>query len=169
MKRGEFERCRHTHQDLLSSALWAGAESWIQTERTLDETYYPSLAGLALSQRNEGQVVGREWAYTRKNVDLTQMPLLVVPQLWIWTSATTGIISAYSLPHRSPVKHELDILYGHDAPEGTRAWRSRDMSQASPLTTIWPLAHIASMIYAVLSSTPVRASSMLACVLFKLS
>ncbi|KAI1383028.1 uncharacterized protein F4822DRAFT_90190 [Hypoxylon trugodes] len=62
------------------------ARSVIRFERTLDETYYPSLSAEALEARNEDQVVSREWVEIRDpdSDDGDPMPILMVPQLWIW-------------------------------------------------------------------------------------
>ncbi|KAI0186440.1 hypothetical protein EV127DRAFT_514460 [Xylaria flabelliformis] len=69
----------------------------VQSERTIDETYFPSLSAKTLDHRNENQVVSRE---TKKvthsgSADEDQVPMLMVPQLWIWRFDQL-VLSAYS-------------------------------------------------------------------------
>ncbi|KAI0546576.1 hypothetical protein F4679DRAFT_587418 [Xylaria curta] len=70
---------------------------FIHHERTLDETYYPSLSAHVLASRNKSQVVSREW--NRNQKEPKDGPILTVPQLWIWMIGR-NIISAY--PEKDP-------------------------------------------------------------------
>lgn len=73
------------------------AQSTVQVEQTLDETYYSALPNEALAHRNNDQVVSREWMKTLDGVqiDYNERPILVVPQLWLWRSSGC-ILTAYS-------------------------------------------------------------------------
>lgn len=55
----------------------------IHLERTLDEAYYPGLGRKALERRNEDQVVTRGYRVDEKVSD-DHLPILMVPQLWLW-------------------------------------------------------------------------------------
>ncbi|KAI1170584.1 hypothetical protein F4777DRAFT_594859 [Nemania sp. FL0916] len=52
--------------------------SILRSERTIDETYFPSLSAESLETRDASQVVSRE------HTDETKRPILVVPNIWIW-------------------------------------------------------------------------------------
>jgi Mg2+ and Co2+ transporter CorA len=77
-------------------------------ERTLDEAYYPGLRSEVLDKRNKGQVITREPlialasfedleedATIARLVDMYDVPILMVPQLWIWRF-DRYIVSAHS-------------------------------------------------------------------------
>jgi Mg2+ and Co2+ transporter CorA len=82
---------------------WDVAERLVQTERTLDEAYYPSLDEEALKARNKDQVVSRECKKSLKGERVSDdtRPILMVPQFWIW-KFEDHILSAYSCPGTSP-------------------------------------------------------------------
>ncbi|KAI0098006.1 hypothetical protein GGR51DRAFT_566043 [Nemania sp. FL0031] len=60
----------------------------LHPERTLDETYFPSLSFDSLEAREKSQVVSREFHEDAK-------PILVVPNLWIWRIGCS-ILTTYS-------------------------------------------------------------------------
>jgi Mg2+ and Co2+ transporter CorA len=77
-------------------------------ERTLDEAYYPGLRSEILDKRNKGQVITREplmalASFESLEEDSTiarllkehDVPLLMVPQLWIWRF-DRYVVSAHS-------------------------------------------------------------------------
>jgi Mg2+ and Co2+ transporter CorA len=66
----------------------------IYRDRTLDETYYPGLDMKSLKDRNNDQVVSREYKRTRQR-DEGHLPILMVPQLWLWRM-NHFLVSAYS-------------------------------------------------------------------------
>ncbi|KAI0382190.1 hypothetical protein F5Y04DRAFT_279974 [Hypomontagnella monticulosa] len=64
------------------------SEKYIHHERTLEETYYPSLSNRALTARKSNQVVFREYRGTTESTSNgdrqeSRQPILTVPQLWI--------------------------------------------------------------------------------------
>lgn len=75
--------------------VWPSAGKYYQTERTLDEAYYPALDANVLAARNDQQVVTRECKKTANRSAVTgkKRPVLVVQQLWIW-SCSNIVISA---------------------------------------------------------------------------
>lgn len=82
----------------------------IQTNRTLDEAYYPSLDDQVLGERNKDQVVTKE---CKKSLDGQilfegQKPILMVSQLWIWR-VDDWILSAYSEPGENPAGFDPEI------------------------------------------------------------
>ncbi|KAI1742761.1 hypothetical protein F4680DRAFT_26332 [Xylaria scruposa] len=97
----------------------------LQSERTIDETYFPSLSAETLKDRNNGQVVSRE---TKKKMhsgwaDDDQIPMLMVPQLWIWrfdklvlsaySSVNAGHLTEEELQHLDRVSHsDTNIMVG---------------------------------------------------------
>ncbi|KAI0203718.1 hypothetical protein F4808DRAFT_417637 [Astrocystis sublimbata] len=70
------------------------SEHHIHHERTLDETYYPSLSNMVHEKRNNDQVVSKEYNSTGKTKEDKGSFILTTPQLWIWR-AGDHIISAY--------------------------------------------------------------------------
>ncbi|KAI1362170.1 hypothetical protein F5Y08DRAFT_355555 [Xylaria arbuscula] len=83
----EFDAMREKTKKLKSIVTDGFCENYIHHERTLDETYYPSLSAKALASRNGSQVVSRESAALEGNeTDVQDRPILTVPQMWIWGS-----------------------------------------------------------------------------------
>lgn len=116
------------------------ADSLIHVERTLDEYFFLGLNGEELNQRNDEQIVSRKWKKenvevevekTKQNhekkeeqnpVDKRDMPILVVPQIWLWRFSNV-IVSAHSIDLPSNtfarrgdyiipnISHPLDATY----------------------------------------------------------
>ncbi|KAI8941550.1 hypothetical protein NX059_002766 [Plenodomus lindquistii] len=57
------------------------SECTVHLERTLDESYYPGLGAKDLEERNNDQVVSRQF---KRSSSIETFPLLIVPQLWLW-------------------------------------------------------------------------------------
>ncbi|KAI0099373.1 hypothetical protein F4814DRAFT_433045 [Daldinia grandis] len=88
-------RTKNTHTQLKKETLELRssipddfAQSVVQLEQTLDETYYSALSVEALARRNNDQVVSRECIKTLdgEHIDDNKRPILVVSQLWLWRS-----------------------------------------------------------------------------------
>lgn len=62
------------------------ASTTVLPERTLDETYFPSLSEDALRIRNDAQVVSRAFAKASSGISTGKdtAPILMVSQLWLW-------------------------------------------------------------------------------------
>ncbi|KAI4870266.1 hypothetical protein F4820DRAFT_443385 [Hypoxylon rubiginosum] len=75
----------------------------IQYERTLDETYYPGLHHKILDARNRDQVVSRERPEPsgHRLSDDMQVPILMVPKLWLWR-IDKHVLTAYSNVSKIP-------------------------------------------------------------------
>ncbi|KAI1653919.1 hypothetical protein F4813DRAFT_373216 [Daldinia decipiens] len=73
------------------------AQSVVQVEQTLDETYYSTLSTEALAHRNNDQVVSRECVETLsgKQLKYNERPILIVSQLWLWKDGNC-ILTAYT-------------------------------------------------------------------------
>ncbi|KAI0438566.1 hypothetical protein F4803DRAFT_565161 [Xylaria telfairii] len=69
--------------------------SVLKSERTLDETYFPSLSAENLKTRIESQVVFREYPKHKK-------PILTVPNLWVWRFGRS-ILTSYSISSNNEV------------------------------------------------------------------
>ncbi|KAI0410198.1 hypothetical protein F5X98DRAFT_387866 [Xylaria grammica] len=69
----------------------------VQPERTIDETYFPSLSARTLGDRNQKQIVSRETKKIACNEQANddQILILMVPQLWIWRFEHF-VLTAYS-------------------------------------------------------------------------
>ena len=98
-----FTKTRSVCRELREHIEWPGITDCLHTARTLDETYYPSLADNILRARNKQQVVTRECAQLLNGASVTDddKPILIVPQLWIWRSDNL-VVSAYSPPGNLP-------------------------------------------------------------------
>ncbi|KAI1124584.1 hypothetical protein F5Y10DRAFT_284899 [Nemania abortiva] len=69
--------------------------SMLQSERTIDEMYFPSLSAEALNTRNERQVVSREFTLPGEYmIGHESRPILMVTQLWVWRCGRR-ILTAY--------------------------------------------------------------------------
>ncbi|KAI1112388.1 hypothetical protein F5Y14DRAFT_422023 [Nemania sp. NC0429] len=79
-------RARGTIEDLKKDMIDDFARTTVLPERTLDETYFPSLPEDALGIRNNTQVVTREFSKPLTGVLLlgATEPILMVSQLWLW-------------------------------------------------------------------------------------
>jgi hypothetical protein len=75
------------------------SECTIHLERTLDEAYFPGLGTDELASRNADQIVSSKF---RDIADFPEedVPILAVPQLWLWRFGNC-IISAHSMTPRS--------------------------------------------------------------------
>ncbi|KAI0383199.1 hypothetical protein F5Y04DRAFT_250840 [Hypomontagnella monticulosa] len=83
--RGQQRKMRYEVQDLRTHLMLYDPKMLTHHERTLDETYYPSLPSEALDLRNDDQVVSKEWAKVSRGVITDDnKPILTVPQLWLW-------------------------------------------------------------------------------------
>jgi hypothetical protein len=65
----------------------------VHLERTLDEAYFPGLNAAELKARNLDQVVSSE-CKGRSGLSEEDIPILIVPQLWLWRFGTL-VISAH--------------------------------------------------------------------------
>ncbi|KAI0430614.1 hypothetical protein F5Y09DRAFT_226174 [Xylaria sp. FL1042] len=84
--RGIHKKVRRRIEDMRLRMPTEFTRMLLQSERTLDEAYFPSLSTSALDARNESQVVSRECTETlggQLTNDDTK-PILVVAQLWFW-------------------------------------------------------------------------------------
>jgi hypothetical protein len=69
----------------------------VHLERTLDEAYYPALTATDFEDRNTDQVVYRRYAdQASANEEHMPVPLLMVPQLWLWKFGD-AIVSACAM------------------------------------------------------------------------
>ncbi|KAI2603692.1 hypothetical protein GGR54DRAFT_458835 [Hypoxylon sp. NC1633] len=97
----------------------------VQCERTIDETYFPSLSAETLRLRNEKQVVSRETGKVTGEGQSSddRVLMLMVPQLWIWrvdhlvltafSSVSPGDLTDNELEHISDTaENQPDILVG---------------------------------------------------------
>jgi hypothetical protein len=108
-----------------SSKYWS--ECKIHLERTLDEAYYPGLTVDELKARNADQIVsGRFWH--DKNWQ-KQVPLLTVPQLWLWKFGEV-IVSAHGMTRGFKSVHDMtkgsscfELHTGHDHRGPLKAWK----------------------------------------------
>jgi hypothetical protein len=66
----------------------------VHLERTLDEMYYPGLSAKGLEARNNDQVISGK--YRKQERSAKRVPLLMVPQLWLWRLGHT-IVSAHPM------------------------------------------------------------------------
>jgi hypothetical protein len=70
------------------------SECVVHLERTLDEAYFPGLGAAELAARNMDQIISSKFreapAWPEEDI-----PILVIPQLWLWRSQNV-IISAHS-------------------------------------------------------------------------
>ncbi|KAI0387169.1 hypothetical protein F5Y04DRAFT_288868 [Hypomontagnella monticulosa] len=91
------QETRKEAQELQETISHAGVKETIQLERTIDETYFPSLLGKTLDDRNEQQVVSRETVKTLvdEQAGNDKIPMLMVPQLWLWRF-DRFVLTAYS-------------------------------------------------------------------------
>ncbi|KAH7413940.1 hypothetical protein DE146DRAFT_638948 [Phaeosphaeria sp. MPI-PUGE-AT-0046c] len=64
-------------------------------DRTLDEAYFPSMDEAFFETRNKDQVVSKEWQRASGSPNIEDAPILLVPQIWLWTFGSV-ILSAYS-------------------------------------------------------------------------
>ena len=71
------------------------ADCTVHLERTLDEAYYPGLNAEDFENRNKDQVVSRKFKKAHSLAN-KRIPILMVPQLWLWEVGGM-IISAYSM------------------------------------------------------------------------
>ncbi|KAF2492474.1 hypothetical protein BU16DRAFT_620836 [Lophium mytilinum] len=71
------------------------ADKIIHMARTLDEAYYPGLGPDALKKRNEDQVVSRDFDGSVRPGSTEHLPILLVPQLWLW-SMENFVVSAFA-------------------------------------------------------------------------
>ncbi|KAI1277449.1 hypothetical protein F5Y07DRAFT_362992 [Xylaria sp. FL0933] len=100
--RGVHEEVRHRINDIRLQMPTEATERLLQSERTLDEAYFPSLSTSVLNTRNQSQVVSREHMsgnrtetrYKEPINDDTE-PILVVSQLWLWR-CDRFILTAFS-------------------------------------------------------------------------
>lgn len=102
MKRTKY--ARNLHRKSIEKKTLDLEERLTQTERTLDEAYYPSLDEKALKVRNNDQVVSRECESLLGASQLcndSEKPILMVPQIWIW-KCKNYIISAQSSSPKTP-------------------------------------------------------------------
>lgn len=68
----------------------------VQTERPLDEAYFPGLDKEFFAEQNKDQVVSREYRKKHKlDENDRSVPTIMVPQLWIWTEGDC-MFSAFS-------------------------------------------------------------------------
>jgi hypothetical protein len=101
-----FEKSRRIFRRLRQQlSKWPDADRYLQTARTLDEAYYPSLDETVLRDRNKNQVVTRECRQLLDGSDVSEKskPLLMVSQFWIWRWSKL-VVSAYSPPGKIPTK-----------------------------------------------------------------
>jgi hypothetical protein len=75
------------------------SECTVHLERTLDEAYFPALGADELAQRNIDQIVSSRFRGT-PGCSEDEIPILVVPQLWLWTFRNI-IVSAHSITPES--------------------------------------------------------------------
>jgi hypothetical protein len=82
----------------------------IHLERTLDEAYYVGLSRKNLKTRNQDQVVSRAYRNT-PNVDEARIPILMVPEFWLWR-LDNYVISAFA----SSENTDTDVLFYETGP-----------------------------------------------------
>ncbi|KAI1427364.1 hypothetical protein F5Y12DRAFT_168793 [Xylaria sp. FL1777] len=86
----------------------------LQSERTLDEVYFPTLSAETMNTRNENQVVSRECTkkLDGKKTNKDTKPILMVPQLWLWR-CDRYILTAFSIDKSPDLRKKVDSSY-HD-------------------------------------------------------
>ncbi|KAJ2981848.1 hypothetical protein NUW58_g6586 [Xylaria curta] len=95
--------------DVRNAVAGSWAKSTVQSERTLDEMYFPSLSAASLDNRNNQQVVSRE---CRKiPIDQDTEPILMVTQLWLW-GRDCSLFTAFSAD--DPEDPNLEEVYKDD-------------------------------------------------------
>ncbi|KAI3324312.1 hypothetical protein HD806DRAFT_65144 [Xylariaceae sp. AK1471] len=88
-------------------------KSVLRSERTLDETYFPSLSDKSLDHRDDEQVVSR--------YDKLWVPILIVPNLWVWRCGY-GILTTYSADsthYGNDSEHSTHLSWGPGIQVGT--------------------------------------------------
>ena len=90
--------------------------SAFQLDRTLDEAYYPGLSESRATKQNKDQIAA--WEYGKnaskndKETEDKRMPVLMVPQLWIWRAGRC-VVTAYSMARP---EHDSSSMYDQRFP-----------------------------------------------------
>lgn len=144
---GQFETSREhlLKQRKSAEGAWRQIGAFFQIERTLDETYYPSLNREALNHRNRKQVVTRECKQTARGNDVSgdMRPILMVPQLWIWLAGRMTI-SAFT-----PIGENAGRFTGQEVPQGDEVgglWSSRGLGKDSLRGARYPEDFVAKLL-----------------------
>ncbi|KAF2165056.1 hypothetical protein M409DRAFT_24442 [Zasmidium cellare ATCC 36951] len=86
--------------EMMRSQVPANRARWMmQIERTLDEAHFPGLGHLFFDQQNRKQVVSREFKKnkSKEEIDVKNIPILMVSQVWLWSSKN-WLISSFAMP-----------------------------------------------------------------------
>ncbi|KAI0972766.1 hypothetical protein F4678DRAFT_429309 [Xylaria arbuscula] len=116
--RGVQKKTRRRIHNIRAKMTRKLVQSMIQSDRTLDEAYFPSLSTGSLDIRNESQVVSRECTKTVDGgpTDEDTKPILMVSQLWLWRcdryllTAFSEILIEY--PNSKDIYHPMDMGLG---------------------------------------------------------
>ncbi|KAK4223582.1 hypothetical protein QBC38DRAFT_45786 [Podospora fimiseda] len=126
-------------------------EYGVQHPQTLDESYYDSLEGKSLSDRNKDQVVYKWFSrhssddndkHDSLDGDLEPPKLLMVNQLWLWKLGDGTIITAFPDRWHDGPEHTLYEAIRQDIPN--HVWKTSDMLIEYLVSACVTFPHISS-------------------------